>query len=246
MSNIPLSCLRVAFTFGLAASLFGCSLTGKKSEDVKVSVPNEAWWTQAANGKDANLANLAKVRQQMNRVSPAPYTLGITSQTQVNAFATEQTGQPLVVFTQGFLDQFGNDPDILATTLGHEVAHHKLGHTNQERQKNRALAQEASSRILGIVSSLIIPFSGFIVGPSVSAMGLSFNRDDEREADQLGMQWALQAGYSPCGSYRLSEGMIKLGKENSLAFLTTHPGSSERSENAQTFMKEHQLPECKN
>jgi predicted Zn-dependent protease len=245
VSKTPLSYLRLGLSLGLAASLIGCSLTSKKPEDVKVSIPNEAWWTQAANGNDINLANLAKVRQQMNRVSPAPYTLGITQQTQVNAFATEKTGQPLVVFTKGFLDQFGNDPDILATTLGHEIAHHKLGHTNQERQKNRALAQEASSRILSIVSSIFIPFSGFIVGPSVSAMGLSFNRDDEREADQLGMLWALQAGYSPCGSYRLSEGMAKLGKENSLAFLTTHPGSSERSENAQNFMVENKLPECK-
>ena len=228
----------------LLISLSACSLMNKKSEDVKVSIPNEAWWKQAANGKDQNLDNLAKVRQQMNQVSPIPYTLGMSQQTEINAFATEQTGQTLVVFTKGFLDQFGNDPDILATTLGHEIAHHRLGHTNAERQKNRAIAQEAASRILGVVSSIFVPFSGLIVGPTVSAAGLSFNRDDEREADLLGLQWAQQAGYSPCGSYRFAMRMTEMGKDNSLAFLTTHPGTSERSENTQSFMAEQKLAPC--
>ena len=228
----------------LLGTLCACSLIPSKGNDIQVKIPNEAWWNKAANDSNKGIANLAAVRKKMNQAAPIPYTVGLTEQTEINAYATKQTGQTLVIFTKGFLDEFGNDPDILATTLGHEVAHHQLGHTDPDRQKNRAVAQEAASRILGTLSSIIVPFSGFIVGPGVMAASLSFNRDDEREADLLGMQWAQQAGYSSCGSYRFAMRMTKLGKDTTLAFFTTHPGNEERSENAQAWMAEQKFPPC--
>jgi predicted Zn-dependent protease len=237
--------LRFIFFIVLLSSLISCSLTKEKTEEIKINVPNDAWWKAALISKDIAIANLSQVRLKMNVVSSVPYILGISQQTEINAFATQKNGQLLVVFTKGFLNEFGKDSDILATTLGHEVAHHYLGHTNPVRQRDRAFAQEAASRIIGTVASLLIPYSGLIVGPTIKVASLSFNRDDEREADQWGMQKALQAGYSPCGSYRFSIRMAELGKDNTIAFLSTHPGSTERSENAQNFMVSHQLPICK-
>jgi predicted Zn-dependent protease len=242
MQNI----LRLSFFIVLLSSLISCSLTKEKTEEIKINVPNEAWWKSALNSKDVAIANLSRVRLNMNAVGSVPYSLGISQQTTINAFATQKNGQLLVVFTKGFLNEFGKDPDVLATTLGHEVAHHYLGHTNPVRQRDRAFAQEAASRIIGTVASLLIPYSGLIVGPTVKAASLSFNRDDEREADRWGMQKALQAGYSPCGSYRFSMRMTELGKDNTITFLSTHPGSTERSENTQIFMKERQLSNCNN
>lgn len=228
-------------TLGLCTA---CALTSKPAEKVSITAPNEEWWSQAGQSQDQATKNLAQVRTRMNKVTEFQYILALSSQTEINAYATQQNQQTLVVFTKGFIDQFGNDPDVLATTLGHEIAHHQLGHIDADRQNARTLAQEITSTVLGSVASFFIPFSGFIVGPSVKAATLSFNRDDERDADAKGMQWAMQAGYSPCGSYRLSKSLTELGKDNSLPFLTTHPGNGERSENAQSFMKENKLPAC--
>jgi len=238
--------VRFTFVIFLLSSLISCSLTKEKNGEIKVNVPNDAWWKAAINSKDGAIANLSQVRLNMNVVISMPYSLGISQQNEINAFATQKNGQVLVIFTKGFLNEFGKDPDILATTLGHEVAHHYLGHTNPVRQRDRAFAQEAASRIIGTIASLLIPYSGLIVGPTVKTASLSFNRDDEREADQWGMQKALQAGYSPCGSYRFSIRMTELGKDSALPFMTTHPGNIKRAEDTQTFMNEHQLPNCNN
>lgn len=221
----------------LITCLAGCA-TNRKSTEMTVSVPNEEWWNKATSSTDIATKNLANVRKRMNNVSPIRYSIAISRQTEINAFAVNESGQTLVVFTTGFLNEFGNDQDVLATTLGHELAHHKLGHTDKTRQENVAFAQSASSFVLGTVANFFIPFSGMLVSPAVKSATLTFNREDERDADLLGMQWAMQAGYSPCGSYRFAKRMEELGKGTSIPFLSTHPGNTERMSNADSVARE--------
>jgi len=226
-------------------SISGCAgLGGKKTSQVQVLIPNSEWWVSAESSPDIFTQNLAQVRHRMSDVMPIRYTLALSRQSEINAFATRENGQTLVVFTDGFLKTFGADTDVLATTLGHEVAHHKLGHTDPSRQKNRAFSQEIASQVLGTIASYFVPFSGLLVGPAVKTASLSFNRDDEREADTLGMTWAVQAGYSPCGSYRLSKKFSDMDEGIALTFLSTHPGNSERMDNAKQFVMEHGLQKC--
>lgn len=194
------------------ALMAGCAgMGGKKPDQVQVLIPNSEWWASAENSTDLSTHNLAQVRHCMNDAVPVRYTLALSKQPEINAYATRENGLTLVVFTDGFMKAFGTDQDVLATTLGHELAHHKLGHTAPSRQKNRAFGQEVASQVLGTIASYFVPFSGLLVGPAVKSASLSFNRDDERDADTLGMTWALQAGYSPCGNYRLSKKLNDMG-----------------------------------
>lgn len=228
----------------LATALSGCGVLSKKPTEVSVSVPNDDWWAQAQSSPDTTTRNLAEVRNRMGQAVPTRYALGLSQQDEINAFATKQNGRTMVVFTRGFLKTFGNDPDVLATTLGHELAHHQLGHTNPNRRKDRQLAEEVTSHALGTIANFIIPFSGLLVGPAVKTASLGFDRSDERDADTLGLQWAHQAGYSPCGGYRFANRMTALGKDTTLVFLSTHPGNSERMDNAQAFAASHGMPSC--
>ena len=196
----------------LIALIAGCAnISGKKSDQVQFLIPNSEWWASAENSSDVSTRNLAQVRHRMNDVVPVRYSLALSKQSEINAYATRENDLTLVVFTEGFLKAFGSDQDVLATTLGHELAHHKLGHTAPSRQKNRAFGQEVASQVLGTIASYFVPFSGLLVGPAIKTASLSFNRDDERDADTLGMTWALQAGYSPCGNYRLSKKLNDMG-----------------------------------
>ena len=229
---------------GFLSCLAACTTPSKKPTEITVSIPNDDWWNRALSSPDDPTRNLASVRRRMAPVTQFKYAISISKMTEINAFAVNESGQTLVVFTTGFLTEFGNDPDILATTLGHELAHHQLGHTDKNRQENVAFAQGATSFVLGTVANFFIPFSGMLVSPAVKTATLTFNRDDEREADTLGMKWAMQAGYSPCGSYRFAKRMTELGKGSTVTFLSTHPVNNERMANADAFMKQNFKTSC--
>ena len=223
--------------------LMACS-TSKKP--MAVQIPNEAWWQTANTNQTASNAekNLATVRQKMVKTVPFPFVVGLSDSKEINAFAELQNNQRYIIFTNGFIAQFGNDPDVMATVMGHELAHHQLGHTQADYAKNRDAAVDATSQALGMIASYFIPFSGLIIGNAAKGVGLTFSRNDERSADEMGMQWAMQAGYSPCGSYRFAAKMNALGEGAAIPFLSTHPGNNERMENAELYAQSKRAAPC--
>lgn len=229
--------MRIALPILLTTFLIACSSSGKKP--LSVRVPNEVWWQNASSSPatSASDKNLATVRQKMQNVVPFSFTVGFADSTEINAYADLQNKQRYVIFTTGFIREFGNDPDVLASVLGHELAHHQLGHTQPGYAKNRDTGINVASQALGVIASYFIPFSGLVVGNVAKGAGLSFSRDDERAADLQGMQWAQQAGYSACGSYRFAARMNAIGESASFAFLSTHPGNAERMKNAETWVQ---------
>jgi predicted Zn-dependent protease len=236
--------LHTALPILLTAFLIACSSSGKKP--LSVQVPNEVWWQKASISPAtcASDKNLAAVRQKMQTVVPFSFTVGFADSTEINAYADRQETQRYVIFTTGFIREFGNDPDVLASVLGHELAHHQLGHTQPGYAKNRDTGINVASQALGVIASYFIPFSGLVVGNVAKGAGLSFSRDDERAADLQGMQWAQQAGYSACGSYRFAARMNAIGEGASFAFLSTHPGNAERMQNAETWAQSNRAAPC--
>lgn len=95
-----------------------------------------------------------------------------------------------------------NDESELAFALGHEVAHVAAGH---------AQSREAASRrnsIGGILGAILGSFIGGGFGSAVAQMSqrgailqtLSFSREQEYEADTLGLRYMIAAGYDPAGA----------------------------------------------
>jgi predicted Zn-dependent protease len=217
---------------GISLLLTACASSKSEKSKITVSIPSSQWWQDQASSS-TNTAKLSQVRARMLASSQLNFDIAISTSSQINAHASRENGLTLIIFDQGFLDEFGNDPDILATTLGHELAHHQLGHTAPDYASNRNALINFSSQAFGMLASYFIPFSGLLVGNGIQAVGLSYSRDDERAADEKGMALALQAGYSPCGSYRLSKRLEALNNNATISILSTHPGNSERMANAQ-------------
>jgi predicted Zn-dependent protease len=69
---------------------------------------------------------------------------------------------------------------------------------------------------------------------------------NERQADLVGMEWAVKAGYSACGSYRLAEGLAEIQSNPvSNLYLSTHPTNLERMETAKQFSRNnYQATSC--
>lgn len=235
--------MRKVIAVFLCSLLIACSASKKP---MTVQVPNDAWWQSANTDPSASSSekNLAAVRQQMMKSVPFPFVIGLSDSNEINAYAQLQNNQRYIIFTNGFIAQFGNDPDVMAAVLGHELAHHQLGHTQPDYAKNRDAAIDVTSQALGMIASYFIPFSGLVVGNAAKGMGLTWSRNDERSADEMGMQWAMQAGYSPCGSYRFAAQMNALGEGAAITFLSTHPGNNERMTNADRFAQNKRAAPC--
>ena len=211
-----------------------------------VQIPNAQWWKAIEKG-DQNLPRqlnlglsaeilmqLAIVHKRIQAQTNKNFTIGLTASNEVNAFAKKQQGYDLIILTSGFLLRFGNNPDVLATTLGHELAHHYLGHTDHHENHNIFAGNSLSTTskpLYGLVNNKIA--DAFNPGESANSSSFDEIRNQERAADLLGMYWATQAGYSANGAYKLAQGLKEL--QGSDIYLPTHPSNAERMQVAQSF-----------
>lgn len=112
-----------------------------------------------------------------------------------NAFQTlDPSGQPVIVFTQSLLDATRNGDEI-AFVLGHEAAHHILGHIAQRKSQARSGAVWA-----GIVAQVVGLGSEETRRAQELAAGISarqYSKTFELEADALGAKLAAVAGFDP-------------------------------------------------
>ncbi len=228
----------------LALLLAGCA-TAPKSPIKSAWVPDAAWWSSAsANGgilrtkenairhvNPAHAKNLHEVHAALARQSRMTATLALVEADAPNAFATSNQGTPVIAVSLDFLEALGNDRDALAATLGHELAH--LYYSHGTARQERASAAQGASHVIGAILGLAgVPLGGTIASVGVSAVTTSFSRDEEREADAKGLEWATAAGFNACGSARTIRLFQSRGGGASIPFLSTHPGYEERIERA--------------
>ena len=143
---------------------------------------------------------------------------------QINAFC--MPGGKIAVFT-GILDQLQLTEDETAMVVGHEMAHALREH---------ARARIAKSQGTGAVLSLGAALLGLGQLGDVAAnigtqlLTLRFSREDEIDADLVGLELASRAAFNPEASIRLWEkmGQAKGGASGGPSFLSTHPTGPDR------------------
>jgi len=124
----------------------------------------------------------------------------------VNAFASPGG---IVHITRGLLGLVKNEAE-LAGVLGHEITHVTAKHTVRAIQKNKAIsltAQEVGGSA-GLSDSVVSKLAGAAYKNIISN---AFDRDDEVEADRVGIGLANKAGYAPHG---LSDVLKRLEERN--------------------------------
>lgn len=232
---------------GLGAVLFllaGCTTTSNQPAP-DAWLLNQGWTSAAAfsdsslKGKSgqsypiagAHLQNLKITLLALQAQAQMAPRVALVAGDSPNAFATVQNGGPLIGLTLPMLSLIGADKDALAVTLGHELAHLKLKHG--ELRKERAESARGVSTALGMVLSVVgVPFGGTLANVGVGMVTSAYSRDEEREADELGLRWAMATGYSACGSARTMRLLMEKNTAAPLPFLASHPGHEERIERA--------------
>jgi predicted Zn-dependent protease len=172
-------------------------------------------------------AYVTRIGQSVARHSDradVPYSFKvIDNDKEINAFALP--GGPVYV-NSGLLKAAENEAEV-AGVLGHEVAHIAARHSTEQLTKRYGFAIVAQL-ILGKDPGLAAEIGRDIVG---SLGMLKFSRDDEIEADRLGVRYMYRAGYNPEAMVSFQEKLARLqsGKSSRvLSFLSTHPMSQNR------------------
>ena len=140
----------------------------------------------------------------------------ISDAKEVNASATTNVkGDRVVVINLGIVKALGNDKDAWAGLLGHEIAHHVKGHgaTRDGAKVGAYAAGQAVATAVGfipvggpIASMLISSAAGTAAQMAVYG---SYTRPQEEEADRLGLEWMIAAGYDASGMLRLMQILAK-------------------------------------
>ena len=131
-------------------------------------------------------------------------------------------GGKIIVFS-GLLDTLQLTDDEAAQVIGHEIAHALREHVRARVAKNTLT--NAGATLLAI---LVGGGAGDLVRQGGGLLALKFSRDDEREADLLGLDLAARAGYNPQASITLWEKMKRVAAFAGPSWLSTHPSSVDR------------------
>jgi Zn-dependent protease with chaperone function len=150
------------------------------------------------------------------------WEVNILSSNQINAFC--MPGGKIAFYT-GILEQLKLTDDEVAMIMGHEVAHALREHARERMGKNAAtnIGANVLSNLLGVGSG-----GAQLLGMGAQLVTLKFGREDESEADLVGMELAARAGYDPKAGVSLWQKMGAASKGAPPQFLSTHPSGPTR------------------
>lgn len=152
----------------------------------------------------------------------------------VNAFALP--GGKVAVYT-GILP-ITRDEAGLAAVLGHEVVHVTARHS-AERMSNQ-LALQSSAQTIGAFGSLNPELTKSGAAILISGLMLPWGREQESEADHIGLIYMAKAGYNPEAARDLWLRMAEASKGQSRPpeFLSTHPSDETRVKQIEGWLPE--------
>lgn len=150
------------------------------------------------------------------------WEVNLINSSQINAFC--MPGGKIAVYS-GILQTLKLSDDEVAMVLGHEIAHALREHARERMGKNAATGIGAGllSQILGLGQ----------IGQTVTNYGaqlltLQFSREDETEADLVGMELAARAGFDPRAGVTLWQKMDAASGSAPPQWLSTHPAGEAR------------------
>jgi predicted Zn-dependent protease len=232
-----------------AGFMFGCAtdpVTGKQqfmvvSEDTEKQIDQQYSPLQFSTDFGAVQDNRLNsyVSEVGNKMAAAshrphmPYSFRVVNATYVNAYAFPGGS---IAATRGIMLSLENEAE-LASLLGHELGHVNARHAAEQMSKGQLTQAIVGgiSVLAGTQSAALGDLAGQLGQISAGALLASYSRDNEREADALGMTYMVGAGYGSEGFVGLMEMLNGLSKHKSTTvdlLFATHPMSQERYDTA--------------
>ncbi len=176
------------------------------------------------------VGGVGKGLSDMSHRPGMPYSFQVVNANYINAYAFPGG---TIACTRGIVLNLDSEAE-LAALLGHEI-----GHVNARHTASRMSTQMIVGGLVGIGGAVVGAkygngwgaLAGGLGGFGVGALLASYSRDDERQADSLGMEYMARAGYNPDGMVELMDMLNDQHNAEPSALqvmFATHPMSSER------------------
>lgn len=172
------------------------------------------------------------------------YRVSLLNSPTVNAFALPSGN---LYVTRGLL-ALANDTSEIAAVMAHEIGHISARHAAQraEHERNAALVSRVVSDVLEK------PVEGRKIKALEQIRLASFSRQQELEADQIGVRTIARAGLDPYGASRfltsldrstqLNASILGQRATNASDFLATHPATPDRIAQAISVARQYGTP----
>lgn len=168
------------------------------------------------------------------------YHFYVVEMMEPNAFALPGG---FVYVSRGLL-ALSNSEDELAGVIGHEIGHVAARHSVRRMSAAApfALVAGITGGVVGLVSNDLGDAVGAIPSLAGKAFLAPYSRQQEREADDVGVDIMAKAGWDPSGLSRFlqtlqREDELQLGQSRQQDFFDSHPATPERIENTAAYAK---------
>lgn len=162
-----------------------------------------------------------------------PWSFQVVDDPVINAFALP--GGPVFV-TRGILARFNSEAE-LATVLGHEAGHITARHSAEQMSRQQIYGGLAG---LGAAVFEAGAVAQGLLGAGLSVLFLQYSRDDERQADRLGMRYLMAHGYDPAEAVDVFQMLDRqseaAGGSGVPGWLSTHPTPEDRIERIRAIL----------
>lgn len=173
---------------------------------------------------DENLQSYVnRVGQRMARVCHRPdisYHFTVVRQKGINAFAVPGG---YIYITSGLLEKLDSEGQ-LAAILGHEVGHVVARDTLVAMSRQIGMTALIAAAAVSDAPGDVTRAAGFIGG----VLSLQYSRDDEQDADLVGLSYMIQAGYDPNEMVATMQVLQELQTIRPIEFFSTHPNPESR------------------
>jgi predicted Zn-dependent protease len=162
------------------------------------------------------------------------WEVNVLTSNSVNAWC--MPGGKIAVYT-GLIEKLNVTDDELAAVMGHEIAHALREHARE--RMGRQLATQTATTVGAVALEILtgISIDPQLAGTFSQAMFVLPNsRENEQEADFIGVELAARGGYDPRAALTLWQKMGKLGGGGTPQWLSTHPSNETRLNDLQGYV----------
>ncbi len=122
----------------------------------------------------------------------------------------------------------------LAAVMAHEIAHAIARHSSE--RMSRQIALQGGLAVAGAASPAAAQYSQVLAQAATLGIVLPFSREQEAEADEIGLIYMARAGYDPRAAVELWQNFAAYGGDRPPEFLSTHPSPDNRIQRLQASM----------
>jgi predicted Zn-dependent protease len=161
-----------------------------------------------------------------------PWQVNVLTSNEINAWC--MPGGKIAVYT-GLLTQLALTDDELAAVLGHEIAHALREHVRE--RMGRQQATEAGTAVGAAVLEYFTGVNPGELGHTFTQVMfvLPHSREQEQEADRIGVELAARAGYDPRAAVALWQKIAARGGGQPPPWLSPHPAHATRIRDLQAY-----------